>query len=134
MKKGTLLFFGLLLSGLSASAQSPAAYVDTDWKAGTVVLRSPNNRFKLSYQTDGNLVLYKDGNAPIWSTSTMGKPSSTLSFQGDGNLVLYNNGTAVWGAQCHGKGGNWIYLQDDGNLVVYTADNRPIWASGTAGK
>ena len=133
MKKSTLLFFTVLILGIAAKAQSPATYFPAKWNIGTSVLRSCSGKFTLIYQNDGNLVLYKNTNKPIWATMTNGKSSNLLTFQTDGNLVIYNYNNPIWGAQCHNKGGRYIILQDDGNLVVYTADNRPIWASDTGG-
>ncbi|MBP2173106.1 hypothetical protein J3E05_001438, partial [Methanococcus voltae] len=56
---------------------------------------------KLVMQSDGNLVIYKKDNKPIWASNT------------------------------DGKGGNKLVMQSDGNLVIYKKDNKPIWASNT---
>jgi len=46
--------------------------------------------FRLSLQTDGNLVIYNAKNQPQWNTKTNGKAASHLIMQDDGNLVLYD--------------------------------------------
>ena len=49
---------------------------------------SINGRFKLIYQTDGNLVLYEAPSRPVWSTNTFDVPGRVV-MQNDGNLVMY---------------------------------------------
>ena len=55
-------------------------------------------------QTDGNLVIYCNGQA-TWSSGTGGHPSSYgywLHLQSDGNLVIYSNyGQAEWATGAH---------------------------------
>ncbi|WP_164466162.1 ricin-type beta-trefoil lectin domain protein [Actinoplanes teichomyceticus] len=53
---------------------------------------------RLLNQMDGNLVLYRADNTPLWASNTAGNGPSTLLLQDDGNLVLYSNkdGKAVW--------------------------------------
>jgi hypothetical protein len=104
-------------------------------------LTSPNGRFRLWMQTDGNLVLY-DGppavSSAYWSTGTWQIDPSVrptyAEMQADGHLVLYNNsrvpawGSGVWGPAFTNP---FMSLQDDGNLVIYEGTNNPIWASQT---
>jgi hypothetical protein len=104
-------------------------------------LTSPNGRFMLFMQTDGNLVLYDESitvaNA-YWATGTWAMDPAyrpnRADMQNDGHLVLYNDanvpawGSGVWGAQ---YAGSRLVLQDDGNLVIYQPNNNPIWASNT---
>lgn len=122
-----------MLLGFTAKAQVPSRVEKpTEWMPNTTVLKSPDGRYHLSYQGDGNLVIYKNGNNAIWSTKTDGKTPKLLSFQGDGNFVLYGyNPKVVWATYSQGKGGKFIQLQNDGNLVIYTKDNKPIWNTPT---
>jgi hypothetical protein len=104
-------------------------------------LTSPNGRFTLWMQGDGNLVLYDGpltvGNAR-WATSTWTLPPAArpthADMQNDGHLVLYNDamqpawGSGIWGAQYAGAK---LVLQDDGNLVIYLPNGTPLWASNT---
>ncbi|MBV6320633.1 hypothetical protein [Duganella violaceipulchra] len=55
-------------------------------------LISQNNIFRLTQQTDGNLVLYKSGVA-IWATFQNG---THTVIQADGNFVQYRGSTPVW--------------------------------------
>jgi hypothetical protein len=104
-------------------------------------LTSPNGRFTLYLQPDGNLVLY-DGPLTVatayWATQTWTLPPelrpTRADMQHDGHLVLYNDagrpawGSGVWGPQ---YAGSRLVLQDDGELVIYAADGSRIWATGT---
>ena len=100
---------------------------------------SQNRVYRLVFQTDGNLVLYKfDFNTkkehPIWSSDSYGKGAAVFKFQQDGNLVIYKKeGNPLWSPNCHGKGGRKLVIQNDGNLVAYS-DKEPIWHSNTYGK
>ncbi|MBK8972131.1 MAG: hypothetical protein IPM37_12445 [Hahellaceae bacterium] len=58
-------------------------------------LFSRNGRYRLSMQTDGNLVIYNP-NAPIWASGTYRSDANTLVMQTDGNLVMYGAGGPRW--------------------------------------
>jgi hypothetical protein len=90
-----------------ASCTLPCTLSPFELNAGQSLQVGP---LQLAMQTDGNLVLYQDGNA-LWATSFLpandvggfSGPSSGLNcaaclgaFQGDGNLVLYNNSSPYW--------------------------------------
>ncbi|WP_083488607.1 M12 family metallopeptidase [Pedobacter borealis] len=97
---------------------------------------SPNQQYRITLQTDGNVVIYKKTSATteqgIWSTRTQNsqpKPQA-LFFQTDANLVLYLgnniNTSSIWSSQRYTHlgfnltGDNAVYaLQDDGNFVFY---------------
>lgn len=94
---------------------------------------SSNGIYKLSVESDGNIVITKNG-AKIWEARTGGKNVSTLKMQKDGNLVAYTaSEQAVWATGSHGKGNSScvLVMQDDGNLVIYKDGDNPIWSSGT---
>lgn len=64
-------------------------------------------------------------------------PYHVLIMQNDGNLVLYKDngddtGTPIWATGTN-PNGSYAIMQDDGNLVVYDSNNKPLWASNTAG-
>lgn len=95
-------------------------------------INSPNGTYRLTYQPDGNVVLYK-GSAALWASGTNGKSTGVTIMQPDGNLVIYDNaGHAVWASNTWGQNGNYMKLQDDGNFVMYHADGSPAWATNTA--
>ncbi|HEU4715352.1 MAG TPA: PA14 domain-containing protein, partial [Candidatus Saccharimonadales bacterium] len=84
------------------------------------IIRSPDQRFYLIYQTDGNVVLRGPTGAAIWNNHKAGVASTRLIMQSDGNLVLYNGSTPVWSTGTNGHSGSYLQVQNDGNLVVYT--------------
>jgi hypothetical protein len=93
---------------------------------------SQDGRFRLTMQTDGNLVLYRQSDGrPLWSSNTAQTDVSRAIMQGDGNFVLYHvNNQPAWASGTNGAPGSFIVMQNDGNLVVYRP-NFPIWASNT---
>src|SRR5439155_550578 len=71
--------------GGAASCTLPSRLYAYHQLAGSQSLRSPNGRYVLSMQTDGNLVLYADGQA-LWASWTQNNPGAWVVMQGDGNL------------------------------------------------
>lgn len=61
---------------------------------------SPNLKYKLEQQGDGNLVLYEvSSGTATWHTNTATGYGNYAKLQGDGNFVVYDQGgTALWGA------------------------------------
>jgi hypothetical protein len=90
---------------------------------------SPDGRFRLILQTDGNLVLYGPDGAR-WASGTWGRAVDYAVMQVDGNLVLYGAGLAVWATGTNGRRGAYLAMQSDGNLVLYTGATA-VWATGT---
>ena len=89
---------------------------------------SPDGRFELSYQGDGNLVLYRmsDGH-PLWATHTFA--AGVVEMQHDGNLVIYaSGGGAIWSTGTAGYPGARLAMQSDSNLVIYDYYGFPVWS------
>jgi L,D-transpeptidase-like protein/putative peptidoglycan binding protein len=96
-------------------------------------LRSPNGRYRLVMQGDGNLVLYWEGHA-IWASDTRHHAGDFVTMQGDGNLVIYQGHRPLW-ASGSAQGSNSAYylsLQNDGNAVIYSPSGKAIWQTRTA--
>ncbi|OVE78955.1 hypothetical protein BVY00_01485 [bacterium G20] len=92
---------------------------------------TPDRRFRLILQSDGNLVLYSPTQA-LWSTATDGQQVAFLALQPDGNLVLYDRSARpLWASSTDGSGLTRLIVQPDGNLVLYDQSNIPRWNSGT---
>ncbi len=94
-------------------------------------LTSANGRYRLLYQSDGNLVLYDDVDrtAP-WASNTGGTSAGQAIMQSDGNFVVYNaQVVGLWGSGTAGNANARLLLQNDGNLVVYRADGQPAWGA-----
>ncbi|KAK9429092.1 bulb-type lectin domain-containing protein [Lipomyces doorenjongii] len=96
---------------------------------------SKNGRYSLVLWSDGNLVLYHGGKAPVWKRqSESGKAISHLIMQEDGDLVLKDvDNIPSWQSHTDQHHGARFVVQDDGNMVIYHGD-RPIWASHTQGR
>lgn len=89
--------------------------------------------FRLTMQSDGNLVLYfrtPNPDVPMWATSWLGAPSIPGSYaimQGDGNFVLYSpTGTALWHTHTYMYPGSYLTIGVDGNVIVYQSGT-PRW-------
>ena len=79
---------------------------------------SPDRRYKLTMQHDGNVVAY-DRTTAIWSKHGA-KANATLEMQTDANLVLYDSThTAIWATNKFGSSSSYLEAQNDGNFVVY---------------
>lgn len=95
---------------------------------------SSDGKYRLDFQSDGNLVLYSPTRA-IWASWTVGKNGTKLIMQSDGNLVLYRaDFIPIWYSNTGGKGLSKLILQPDGNLVVYVEPWQPSWYSHTQGQ
>jgi hypothetical protein len=104
-----------------------------DNSARTTLLKNGDRfgwyRYKLDFQTDGNLVVY-DGNANAkWQSYTFG--AKYLCSQEDGNLVIYNeDGAARWNSATAFTGaGSQLQLVRE-QLRVTSASGDILWVSG----
>ncbi|MFI6254344.1 C40 family peptidase [Streptomyces sp. NPDC051016] len=119
-----------LLAG-PAAAQSVGDRISVGNLAAGAWIQSPNGAYKLSMQSDGNLVLYGP-NGPLWATYTSGS-NARLANQNDGNLVIYRgDGSVAWASRSHASGGGTLVMQNDGNAVAYGASG-PFWSTYTGG-
>ncbi|MGE3975453.1 MAG: hypothetical protein AB7F59_13090 [Bdellovibrionales bacterium] len=89
-------------------------------------IASPNNRYRLFYQGDNNLVLYGPRNQPLWASNTAGRANpSSLEMQGDGNLVIYNtSGSPIWASNTSGNAGAYLGLHNNGLTAIYLRSGR----------
>lgn len=121
---------------ITSSGYYQQVYLENDF-----CLYSTNNRYLITFQSDGNLVEYDQSSSPlkaIWSTGTAGHPYAYLDLQPDENLVIYNdNGAVLWATNAHNvsdytlqNDGNFVgydeYESEPGNVIHFIAE----WASG----
>jgi lysophospholipase L1-like esterase len=123
--------------GNTATLFSGNSLVSNDWiaspnKAYTLVMQGDSNLVEynsagtavwasntgskpdggwLAMQTDGNLVIYKQGSTcycgtdAYWASGTNGHSGAYLTIQNDGSVVIYDaNGVALWTASTPGSG------------------------------
>jgi hypothetical protein len=90
--------------------------------------------YELTFQPDGNLVVYNPGRVPVWKSDTSGQSATKLSLQPDGNLVIYARDRAIWSSNTPGNPGARLSVQGDGNVVLYNVYGTPIWQTATSGR
>lgn len=91
---------------------------------------SENGEYYLTFQTDGNLVVYyKNSTSPFWASNTVGVGNRAI-FQSDGNLVVYDKSNrAVFNTNTSNKNSDRLVIQNDGNLVIYNTSGASVWAT-----
>ncbi len=91
---------------------------------------SNNKAFRVTYQDDGNVVIYDANRKPMWFTNTAGGTGGVFVMQPDGKLMLRDAQNGVkWQSGTTGNPGAYFGVQDDGNLVIYSASGTPIWGA-----
>ena len=118
------------------------------------ILFSATRAFQLTFQTDGNLVLYGLDDTSlsgalvppppqvipnavytklIWTSGTNATDGPVrCNMQTDGNLVLYDKwGDALWSSGTNGYAGAFLRCQDDGSLVILARNGAVIKNSNT---
>ena len=104
------------------------------WLAVNWWVESPNQRFYLAYQSDGNLVLYRSDGFPIWATMTNGTAPGYAAMQDDGNFVIYDaGGTPIWHTNTWGHPGAYLTIHNDGNMAIYSSGGHLLWQTGSGG-
>jgi outer membrane protein assembly factor BamB len=92
-------------------------------------LVSPNGTYRLTMQSDGNLVEY-GGAGPLWASGTT--PSGGYAvMQTDGNLVVYTSaGTPLWASNTAGNPGAYLQLTNGGQLQLLSTGGTLLWEPG----
>jgi len=129
--RAKLFTAGLLaLAFASPNMRSSAALASSDMlQAGQAMsagqsLWSPNGKYEVIMQGDGNFVLYGPAGA-IWSSRTSGNNRAIM--QTDGNFVIYGPSKALWAANTTDISGVSLVVQNDSNLVLYASGGIPLW-------
>ncbi|MCA9238465.1 MAG: hypothetical protein KDA44_23500, partial [Planctomycetales bacterium] len=131
VNEGAAVSFSALADGLFAGSAGNTLANDAGLLPGEFLL-SPTHGYKLEYQTDGNLVLYRGDGAALWSSGTFGTTPGRAVMQADGNFVVYDsNNVPQFSTGTFGNPGAVLTLQDDGNLVIYGGSG-PLFATNTA--
>src|ERR1051326_5311010 len=96
---------------------------------------SENGSYRLTYQTDGNLVLIRaSDSAVMWWTNTQVGDPEYFYYQSDGNFVGYHGSrSAYWTSNTFGNPPGSLSVKTDGRLLIYNAAGSVIWWSGPGG-
>jgi pimeloyl-ACP methyl ester carboxylesterase len=112
-----------------AGTLSPAQRLYADQQ-----ITSPNGRFVLRYQSDGNLVLYDVSSGPRWASGTAGAPVGWAELQVDGNFVIYGGSAPQWASGTDGNPGAYLQVHDNGEVVIHEGQTGiGLWWTGTGG-
>ncbi|MEV6212349.1 hypothetical protein [Kitasatospora sp. NPDC051914] len=137
---GTAIAGALGLTATTASADASVAnftLAQRDWTPGSHA-SADNGMSELTFQADGNLVLYKYTGAdayPVWASGTKGKGVVRVDWSKSGYVKLFNASGGIvctLGALNPAPGGH-AKLKDDGNLVFYNTSGKATWSTGTSG-
>ncbi len=127
---------GVSFFGDTFGGQFPQLNYGASLGIGDSIL-SQDGRARLTFQSDGNLVLVNttNGNSPLWATMTQGRGGVKFTLQSDGNLVMTDrNGAPIWAAGTRGGSNASLVVQNDGNMVLINGNqNGNAWSSETAG-
>jgi hypothetical protein len=114
----------------TCTAQSPSSLVNGSYMQAGGCLLSPDQRYELIMQPDGNLVLYYQTSAnPLWASQTSGN-ADYMTLQTTGNLIV--NGSSLFWQSGSAAPNTSLVLQNDGNLVIYSVTGA-VWSTGTDG-
>jgi len=90
-------------------------------------IASPDGKFVLQMQSDGNLVIRAPSNIPLGDTHTAGHDGTIAVMQTDGNFVLRAPGNIpVWASGTDGHPGTVLQVQDDGGVVLYAPGHQVL--------
>ena len=98
---------------------------------------SPNDKYFLVFQGDGNLVLYRNNSStsrtPYWSSGTTGCDADFCQLQTDGNFVIYDKySRPVWCTDSY-KSPSGLFINNNGELFVYSyKDYCKVWSSANS--
>jgi peptidoglycan hydrolase-like protein with peptidoglycan-binding domain len=112
----------------SSSAGTPPGQLNPGERitSGTQIA-SPDGKFVLQMQSDGNLVLRAPGNIPLGNTHTAGNDGTIAVMQTDGNFVLRAPGNIpIWASGTNGYPGTVLQVQDDGGVVLYAPGHQVL--------
>ena len=84
---------------------------------------SPNGKYYLEFQKDGDLVVGNEALDVLWRAGTAGSGEKCV-MQQDGNLVIYDkNGKPLWHSHTNEKRNAELYISNEGEICIYSADN-----------
>lgn len=99
-------------------------------------ISSPNGKYHLIMQRDGNLVMYDEQNNSIWASGTSGSGATNARVLRFGFLQLFDDEEQVIWTVGKEQGGPdtrvFLNLYDNRNLILSDTGMRKIWATETS--
>jgi hypothetical protein len=113
---------GPRLTGLSGTLKGKPydQLLENQQLASGQVLTSRSGRYKLTMQTDGNLVVTNSSAQVLWATHTSGS-GAVASLNAAGTLEVRRNGKVLWSSGKTSDGISRLTMQNDGRIVVTSA-------------
>ena len=97
-------------------------------------LKSPNGKYLLTLQYDGNFVLYC-GFKAMWSIEKTSKEVEAMHFESNRNLVIRKKDySAFWQSGAKRSKATLLHVQDDGNVAIRDDDGNALWDTKTYGR
>lgn len=125
-----------LVAGLSAATSVLAAdtLIVNQYMKPSQHLTSANGEYRLTFQTDGNLVLQRQSDlAQIWTSNTANQNGKRLVLGSDGNLTVQSHSKSpAWTSNTGGSRVNRLKVNNDGTLAIYDTANKQVWSTGTS--
>ncbi len=125
-----------LVAGLGAATSVLAAdtLIVNQYMKPSQHLSSANGEYRLTFQSDGNLVLQRQSDlAQIWTSNTANQNGKRLVLGSDGNLTVQSHSKSpAWTSNTGGSRVNRLKVNNDGNVVMYDTANKQIWSTDTS--
>ncbi|MDI2027066.1 DUF4241 domain-containing protein [Saccharopolyspora sp. TS4A08] len=96
-------------------------------------LTSPNGRFSLVHQDDGNVVLYDNESLRAWwASDTCGADTAFCALRETDGLTLFSpQGRRIWRSGAT-RPAAALAVRDDGDVVITDVDGETVWSTGSA--
>jgi hypothetical protein len=133
----TAVFAGSFLTTTKTAAaaeNAPRPVASPTLKSGEKLkadqqIKSANGKFTLRMLQDWNLVLLSDAGDVKWYAGTAPSPGAVTTMQRDGNLTIVSADNKPLWHTGTQGSGATLHVQNDGNLTVRTPDGKVLWAS-----
>jgi hypothetical protein len=133
MEGGGYSTLGESVSNENMSITTDSLFAGDTLQSGSTMYSSNyvagSSGYRITMQTDGNLVVYNYANSALWQSHTS-TPGSYAVMQTDGNLVVYNPSNIAQWSSGTSNAGSYAIMQPDGNFVIYKG-NVYQWQSGS---
>lgn len=100
---------------------------DITFEKGTDIFLTLSGKFKLTFDTTGNLVVVENGKT-IWETKTAHKGAEKFVVQKNGNLIIQDaKNTVLWTSNSGLRGAISIIIDETGYLAARAKKGQIVW-------